>query len=120
MTTSMTVIPRALHPTEAAFMAQVVRSARLLGYEVFHDSATNARRSCPHCRAILKQPRNTPGFPDLVLARAGSPVLFRELKVKGGRLTAEQRAWGDLLLAAGADWAVWTPDDWGGIAEQLR
>jgi len=47
-------------------------------------------------------------------------VLFRELKVKGRRLTAEQNQWRDLLLAAGANWDVWSPDDWDGIAEQLR
>jgi len=114
----LTAIPRALHPTEAAFMAQVVRHAKLVGWTVFHDGATNARRSCPHCRAILKQPRNTPGFPDLLLVR--DRVLFRELKVKGRRLTAEQNQWRDLLLAAGANWDVWSPDDWDGIAEQLR
>lgn len=116
----MAAILRAAHPTEVAFMAQVIRHARLTGWEVWHDAATNARRSCPHCRAILKSPRNAPGFPDLVLARDGRPVMYRELKVKGGRLSPDQVKWRDLLQSAGANWGLWTPDDWELIAETLR
>jgi len=48
-----------------------------------------------------------PGFPDLVLARSGR-VLFVELKTdaSSSKLTGEQTAWRDVLLAAGAQ-LVW-------------
>jgi len=62
-----------------------------------------------------------PGFPDLVLARADRPVLFAELKSATGRLTADQRAWGDVLDAAeGADYYLWLPRDWPEIEEALE
>lgn len=60
------------------------------------------------------------GFPDLVLV--GGWVKYRELKTDRGDLTREQRMWGDVLLAAGADWAVWRPRDLrsGLIAAELQ
>lgn len=62
------------------------------------------------------------GFPDLVLVGHGS-ILFRELKSeRRGRLSVEQEAWRDCLLANGADWSVWRPSDWvsGRIEAELR
>lgn len=56
--------------------------------------------------------RSDPGFPDTVLVK-GTRVLYREVKAQKGRLSADQKKWGDALLAAGADWAVWRPYDWG-------
>lgn len=49
------------------------------------------------------------GFPDLSLF--GPRVLYRELKRELGKLTPEQQEWRDILLAAGADWAIWRPSD---------
>lgn len=60
------------------------------------------------------------GFPDLVITgRLG--VLFRECKSRDGLLRREQRAWGRILRAAGADWDVWRPADMasGRIAAEL-
>jgi hypothetical protein len=50
------------------------------------------------------------GFPDLVLAHPVRGLKFRELKRQGGKLSPYQIIWRDTLLAAGADWALWTPD----------
>jgi hypothetical protein len=60
------------------------------------------------------------GWPDSVII--GTRVIYRELKSQTGKLSAEQRAVGDKLLAAGADWAIWRPGDWlrGGIERELR
>lgn len=60
-----------------------------------------------------------PGFPDLVIV--GRHVLWRELKMPYKRLTAAQVIWKYRLLAAGADWGIWYPDDLesGTIDEQL-
>jgi hypothetical protein len=62
----------------------------------------------------------TAGFPDSLII--GTRVIFRELKSQAGKLTPEQRAVGDTLRAAGADWKVWRPRDWltGGIDLELR
>lgn len=58
------------------------------------------------------------GWPDLVLIGPRG-VLFRELKTRGqytpvardDDLSADQRAVGRDLAAAGMDWAVWRPAD---------
>lgn len=47
-------------------------------------------------------------------------VLYRELKSDRGRLSMEQEAWGDLLVRAGCDWAVWRPSDWSQIEAELK
>jgi hypothetical protein len=112
------MLPKGVHPSEKAFSQQVIGLARMRGWLAFHDNATNAARRCPKCGGIIGGPRNPPGFPDLVLVR--DRVLFRELKVKGGKLSPEQVEWRDQLVAAGADYTVWTPDDWDGIEEELR
>jgi hypothetical protein len=94
------VIPQ----TEKRFQASILHLAGLLGWRVYftHDSR-----------------RSPAGFPDLVLLKSDQ-ALFRELKVAGGRLSAEQREWGDALTAAGLDYAVWRPSDWESISAELR
>jgi hypothetical protein len=47
----------------------------------------------------------TAGWPDSVII--GTHVIYRELKAEHGQLSPEQRAVGDKLKAAGADWKVW-------------
>jgi len=61
-----------------------------------------------------------PGFPDLVLARSGR-VLFVELKTdaSSSKLTGEQTAWRDVLLAAGAEWFCWRPRHLDEVRETL-
>jgi hypothetical protein len=78
---------------------------RLLGLAHFHVR---------HSRGM------TPGWPDSVII--GTRIMFRELKAEHGQLTPEQRAIGDMLKAAGADWRVWRPRDWlsGDIETELR
>lgn len=55
--------------------------------------------------------RSARGFPDLVICGPNG-VLFRELKAETGRLTIDQTCWGQGLLEAGANCAVWRPADW--------
>lgn len=71
--------------------------------------------------------KNKAGLPDLIIIgaqRAGGPVavLWRELKVPPDKLRDEQHKFAGDLVAAGADWAVWTPDDWrsGRIRKELE
>ena len=53
--------------------------------------------------------RSAKGWPDWVII--GRQVLYRELKTEAGRLTAEQRHVGNLLIVANADWKIWRPSD---------
>jgi hypothetical protein len=92
------------HRLESSFQAGVVKLARLLGWRVM----------------FVRDSRGSPeGWPDLVLCRDAT-LLFRELKTDTGRLTSEQRAWGDVLQRAGCDWAVWRPSDWTVIEATLK
>lgn len=82
--------------SEAAFQAQVMQLARVLGWKAYHTH--DSRRS-------------DPGFPDLVLVHPQHGVLFRELKTERGRVSDAQRTWLAALAASGADAAVWRPHD---------
>ena len=50
------------------------------------------------------------GFPDLVMAR--DRVLFVELKSSRGRQSASQKVWQRALEQAGAEFHLWSPDQW--------
>lgn len=58
--------------------------------------------------------RKTPGgagYPDWTICGPGG-VLFRECKSADGRRSMAQVRWGRELERAGADYAVWRPEDW--------
>lgn len=55
--------------------------------------------------------RSNPGFPDLVLVGPGG-VLFRELKIDGGRVSEHQKFWIAALREGGADAGLWWEADW--------
>lgn len=78
--------------SEKQFQSHLVMYAKNRGWMVYH---TYDSRRCE------------PGFPDLVLVR--DRVLYRELKSEKGRVTPAQKAWGEALVAAGADFAIWRP-----------
>lgn len=87
--------------TERQFLDAVTDLARWGGYQTYHTY--DSRRSAP-------------GFPDLVMARAGQPLLCIELKTPRGRLTAPQQGWLTLLgQTQGLRAEVWRPDDWSRI-----
>lgn len=51
------------------------------------------------------------GFPDLMLVKAGQPIIFAELKRELGRVTPEQTEWLELLSTTGAIAGVWRPSN---------
>jgi hypothetical protein len=80
--------------TEAALQSAVVQLCKLYGLK------------CHHQRYSIG---SGAGWPDLTIA--GRRLLFRELKSATGKVTRAQGEWGDWLMAAGGDWAVWRPAD---------
>ena len=63
----------------------------------------------------------TPGFPDLVLVHHGwGRLIFAELKMPKGRLSAAQDGWLAALRAVpGVEVYVWYPSDWDAIEMKL-
>jgi VRR-NUC domain len=96
--------------TERQFERAVVEYAELNHWLVYHTF--DSRRS-------------NPGFPDLVMTRAGA-LIFAELKTEKGRLSRAQKQWiGDLEAVAGwptdaVEVFVWRPSTWPEIEEVLR
>lgn len=113
----VSVAPRAAAPlkqsrlasveTEKQFMARVIDAARRAGWRVYHTY--NSRQSAP-------------GFPDLVVAKAGERVLFIECKTDTGRMTPTQQAWIDLLDSTRGEPEahVWRPQDWTDIVSVFQ
>ncbi|MCK9513768.1 MAG: VRR-NUC domain-containing protein [Pigmentiphaga sp.] len=100
--------------TEAQFQRQVLQLAKLCGWRSAHFRP--AQNGQGQWRTAVAG--DGKGFPDLVLVR--ETVLFVELKVGKNRLTPDQVAWRDALQAAGANWHLWTDDDWPAIEQTLK
>jgi uncharacterized protein (TIGR02996 family) len=90
--------------TERQWQAHVVGYARLMGWEHYHTH--NSRR----CVA---------GFPDLVFAAPGRPLVFAELKTEAGKVRPEQQAWVSLLRTTPNQAFVWRPRDWDQVVKVL-
>jgi len=90
--------------TEAQLLASVLKLAHLFRWEPYHTH--DSRRSYP-------------GFPDLVLAKPGRPVIYAELKDGDGVVTEDQEKWLALLRATPSQVFVWRPDDLQDIARIL-
>ena len=87
--------------SERELLATVVDYAEAHSWKVYHvfDMFQHAKRS-------------SPGFPDLVLVRAGE-LVFAELKSEKGRLTDPQNEWFQALSeVVGGQVCVWRPSDW--------
>ena len=105
--------------TEAQFQASVIRLAQLLGWRVWHDRATNARRTCPDCGARTRVPRNDAGLPDLLLIRRPRLVVI-ECKSERGKPTRQQLEWLAALQDCGIESYVLKPSMWKRLEEILR
>ena len=92
--------------TEAQLQDVAIELARVLGWRVAHFRPARTEKG-------YRTPVSADGagFVDLVLVGRGR-VLFRELKSSIGRLSHAQRLWGVALRGAGADYDIWTPEDW--------
>lgn len=100
--------------TEAQFQHKVLDAARWLGWRCFHPRTVQTADG-RHLTAYTGEA----GFPDLVLAHRNRGLILAELKTARGRLTEAQKLWRDELLAAGAEYYLWRPDDWECIVNRL-
>jgi len=100
--------PIRLGETEAQFQHAVIELAQTLGWRVAHFRPA---RTSHGWRTPVQ---GDPGFPDLVMVRAGK-IVFAELKSERGKLSADQQAWID---ATGG--YLWRPSDWRQIVAVLH
>ena len=92
--------------SEKAFMAAVVKMARQQHYMVYHTHTSK---------------RSPEGFPDLICARAGSPLLAIETKTDVGQVTLAQQAWLEALAGCtGVVAECWRPAQLEEICRTLR
>jgi hypothetical protein len=91
---------------ETEFQGAVLDLAKLFGWRVAHFRPARTEQGWRTAVAA-----DGKGFPDLVLVHPKYGVLFRELKTDTTQLSADQEAWRDSLLDAGADWDIWRPRD---------
>jgi hypothetical protein len=93
--------------TESELQADIISLCKELGLLVFHsgDSLRDTGR----------------GFPDLIIvSRTGNGVIYAELKDWNGDLSPHQVTWKWSLIANGADWVLWRPQQWLEIEQTLR
>lgn len=101
--------------TEEQFQQQVFDLAHIYGWQVAHFRP--ARTAYGWRTAVSADGK---GFPDTVMVKAGQPVIFAELKRKGGKPTLEQVQWMELLRAVpGVLVRLWQPDDFDEIQKVL-
>lgn len=98
---------------EADLLKAIVKAARLYGWMVHHDlPVTTWRKGEARTRTAVM---GDPGFPDLVLARAGE-VIIVELKTETGRFQPGQKEW---LRALGTAYVV-KPHDMDRLLRAIR
>ena len=92
---------------ETAFNDHLVKKCNDMGLLVFHAKDSRKAVKTKEGKTILVGDSQMKGFPDLTIV--GKKVIFRELKMDNTYATPAQRMWGERLLAAKADWAIWKP-----------
>jgi hypothetical protein len=101
--------------TEKQFQSRVIDFAHLHGWMIGHFR-TSMNASGGFQTAVGADGK---GFPDLTLVHPKYGILFRELKTDIGKVSPEQREWGNAILAAGGNFAVWRPRHWAVIVAVL-
>jgi len=91
---------------EGLLLGRIRRLALDHGWRAFH---------------VYDSRRSEYGYPDLTLARPGSPLYLWELKAAKGKLTHDQEVWLSILQqVTGVEAACYRPSDWPMIVEKLR
>ena len=103
---------------EKHFQAEVEKEANKLRILTNHNSDSRKMVIDKNGKERWVGDTSASGAPDLVLV--GKRTIFRELKMKGGKLSARQKYWGERLLASGQDWDVWYANNWNSIMDELH
>ena len=82
-----------------------------------HADFNRAVRELAARYGVLCSPVSTRGFPIVLI---GSKVLYRTLKVGKQMPGPTERQFVRALLAAGGNWALWRPDCWDLIEEEIQ
>lgn len=105
---SMYIAPLPEGCSEAVFLDTVVDWAKRWGWMVNHPRPAMVRAG----KFITPQQGHV-GYPDLTLVHEGRKIaVFAELKQGRNKLSPEQVAWREAMLAAGLDHRIWRPDQW--------
>ena len=100
--------------TEKEFQQALCQLATMTGWRWIHFRTVKDHRN-----NYSTPLQGSAGFPDLVLVHPERGLLFVELKTTHGRLSEHQKHWGSDLLAAGAEYYCWRPEDWTTIKTRL-
>jgi hypothetical protein len=103
--------------SEADFMDQVIRYARLMGWRVAHFRKVRVQRGNGSVYWETPVAADGKGFLDLVLVR--DRVVVVELKVGTNKPTREQDEWITAWTRAGVETYVWKPSMWAEIEKVL-
>jgi hypothetical protein len=104
-----------LKVSEELFQKQLVRAARLLGWNHMHARRSKGRNN------KWTTATNVTGWPDLFLwHETQQRAIAAELKTDIGRVSHEQRAVLDSLAHAGIETYVWRPRDWDQVLATLK
>lgn len=96
--------------SEKDFQLKIIEVAKVLGWRVVHFREARLANG-----RVLTPLQGHAGFPDLVLAKAGT-VIVAELKSQHGYVSLDQRAW---LSHLGEYGRLWRPSDWDAIYKEL-
>ncbi|MEM7272708.1 MAG: hypothetical protein AAF547_06485 [Actinomycetota bacterium] len=108
-----------LFASEASLQAAAIDLAAMTGWLCHHTRPARTRDG--QWRTPIQGHK---GYPDVTFVRARFPqrVVFAEFKSQRGRVTDEQRKWGDALEACAGGvviYRVWRPSDWPEIQHLL-
>lgn len=104
--------------TEAEFLDQVIKFAKLHGWRVTHFRTVRVQRKDGTVYYQTPVQADGAGFVDLLLAR--ERVVYAEVKTDKGRLESKQRDWMEILKETGQEVYVWRPRDWTDIQKCLQ
>ena len=90
--------------SERDFQAMVRELAEWMGWRTYHT---------------WRSDHSPAGYPDLTMVR-GRRIVYAELKSERGRVSQEQAAWLDALLATGqCEVKLWRPSMWESVVATL-
>lgn len=92
--------------------SKIISTGHVFGWKFAHFRSVRTSRGG---KTLWETPvgADGKGWPDLVIVHPErGEIYYREIKSRYEKVRPEQQQWGDWLLAAGCDWAIWRPTQW--------